>query len=37
MRELDVSVVRQAVAQMVANNRQTRRYSGLRARLAEEQ
>jgi len=25
------------VAQMVANNRQTRRYSGLRARLAEEQ
>ena len=26
----------QAVASMVANNRQTRRYSGLRARLAEE-
>ena len=26
----------QAVAQRVANNRQTRRYSGLRARLAEE-
>ena len=26
-----------AVARMVANNRQTRRYSGLRARLAEEQ
>jgi len=26
----------QAVAQMVANNRQTRRYSGLRARLANE-
>ena len=25
-----------AVAQMVANNRQTRRYSGLRARLAGE-
>jgi len=25
-----------AVAQMVANNRQTRRYSGLRARLAPE-
>ena len=24
------------VAQMVANNRQTRRYSGLRARLAAE-
>ena len=27
---------REAVEQMVANNRQTRRYSGLRARLAEE-
>ena len=27
----------QAVASMVANNRQTRRYSGLRARLAEEE
>ena len=25
-----------AVAQMVHNNRQARRYSGLRARLAEE-
>ena len=27
----------QTVAHMVANNRQTRRYSGLRARLAQEQ
>ena len=26
----------QVAAQMVANNRQTRRYSGLRARLAGE-
>lgn len=26
----------QVVARMVANNRQTRRYSGLRARLAGE-
>ena len=36
-KELFILVGDQAVAaQMVANNRQTRRYSGLRARLAEE-
>ena len=36
-RELFIVVGDQAaVAQMVANNRQTKRYSGLRARLMEE-
>ena len=37
-RELFIIVgSREAVERMVANNRQARRYSGLRARLMEEQ